>query len=111
MNTIDRRKSGVFFVDGPGGAGKTFLYRAIIVELRNKGHIVLVTASLGIATILLPGGRTAHSRFKIPINAELSSICNISKQSDLAKLIRQITTIIWDEAPMANKDSVQSLDR
>ncbi|XP_029144547.1 uncharacterized protein [Arachis hypogaea] len=111
MNTIDRRESGVFFVDGPGGSGKIFLYRAIIAELRNKGHIVLVTASSGIAATLLPGGRTAHSRFKIPINAEPSSICNISKQSDLAKLIRQTTAIIWDEAPMANKESVQSLDR
>ncbi|XP_029152438.1 uncharacterized protein [Arachis hypogaea] len=94
MNTINRRESGVFFVDGPGGSGKTFLYRAIIAELRNKGHIVLVTASSGIAATLLPGGRTAHSRFKIPINAEPSSICNISKQSDLAKLIRQTTAII-----------------
>ncbi|XP_025635794.1 uncharacterized protein [Arachis hypogaea] len=64
----------------------------------------------GIAATLLPGGRTAHSRFKIPINAEPSSICNISKQSDLAKLIRQTTAIFWDEAPMANKELVQSLD-
>ncbi|XP_016192549.1 uncharacterized protein LOC107633431 [Arachis ipaensis] len=111
MNTIDRRESGVFFVDGPGGSGKTFLYRAIIAELRNKGHIILITASSGIAATLLPGGRTAHSRFKIPINAEPSSICNISKQSNLAKLIRQTTAIIWDEAPMTNKESVQSLDR
>ncbi|XP_072066879.1 uncharacterized protein [Arachis hypogaea] len=90
---------------------KTFLYRAIIAELRNEGHIFLVTASSGIAATLLPGGRIAHSRFKIPINAEPSSICNISKQSDLAKLIRQTTAIIWDEAPMANKELVQSLDR
>ncbi|XP_072087869.1 uncharacterized protein [Arachis hypogaea] len=111
MNTIDRRESGVFFVDGPGGAGKTFLYRAIIADLRIKGHIVLVTASSGIAATLLPGGRTAHSRFKIPINAEPSSTCNISKQSDLAKLIRQTTAIIWDEAPMTNKETMESLDR
>ncbi|XP_029145820.1 uncharacterized protein [Arachis hypogaea] len=111
MNTVDRRESGVFFVDGPGGAGKTFLYRAIIADLRSKGHIVLVTASSGIAATLLPGGRTGHSRFKIPINAEQSSTFNISKQSDLAKLIRQTTAIIWDEAPMANKETMESLDR
>ncbi|XP_052111520.1 uncharacterized protein LOC127742824 [Arachis duranensis] len=111
MNTIDRRESGVFFVDGPGGAGKTFLYRAIIADLRSKGHIVLVIASSGIATTLLPGGRTPHSRFKIPINAEPSSTCSISKQSDLAKLIRQTTAIIWDEAPMTNKETMESLDR
>ncbi|XP_072069493.1 uncharacterized protein [Arachis hypogaea] len=77
MNTIDWRESGVFFVDGPGGAGKTILYKAIIEYLRSKGHIALVTASSGIAATLLPGGRTAHSRFKIPINAEPSSMCNI----------------------------------
>ncbi|XP_020967699.1 uncharacterized protein LOC110266947 [Arachis ipaensis] len=111
MNTIDRRESGVFFVDGPGGAGKTFLYRAIIADLRSKGHIVLVTASSEIAATLLPGGRTAHSRFKIPINAEPSSTCNISKQSDLAKLIRQTTAIIWDEVPLTNKETMESLDR
>nr|XP_025611281.1 uncharacterized protein LOC112703866 [Arachis hypogaea] len=111
MNTIDRRKNGVFFIDGPGGSGKTFLYRAIIAYLRSKGHIVLVTVSSGIAATLLPGGRTAHSRFKIPINAEPSSTCNISKQSNLAKLIRQTTAIIWDEAPMANKETMESLDR
>ncbi|XP_072088052.1 ATP-dependent DNA helicase RRM3-like [Arachis hypogaea] len=111
MNIIDRRESRVFFVNRLGEAGKTFLYRAIIAELRNKGHIVLVTASSGIAATLLFGGRTAHSRFKILINLEPSSICNISKQLDLAKLIRQTTAIIWDEAPMANKESVQSLDR
>ncbi|XP_029152436.1 uncharacterized protein [Arachis hypogaea] len=79
MNTVDQRESGVFFIDGPGGVGKTFLYRAIIADLRRKGHILLVTASSGIAATLLPGGRTSHSRFKIPINAEPSSTCNISK--------------------------------
>ncbi|XP_057738281.1 uncharacterized protein LOC130955450 [Arachis stenosperma] len=65
----------------------------------------------GITATLLLGGRTAHSRFKIPINAEPSSMCNISKQSDIAKLIRQMTAIIWDEAPMANKETMKSLNR
>ncbi|XP_020963893.1 uncharacterized protein LOC110265302 [Arachis ipaensis] len=110
MNTVDRRESGVFFIDGPGGAGKTFLYRAIIAYLRSKGYIVLVTASSGIAATLLPSGRIAHSRFKIPINPEPSSMCNISKQSDVAKLIWHTTAIIWNEAPMANKKTMESLD-
>ncbi|XP_016172990.1 uncharacterized protein LOC107615440 [Arachis ipaensis] len=111
MNTFDRRESGVFFVDGPRGTRKIFFYRAIIADLRSKeGHIVLVTTSSGIAATLLPGGRTAHSRFKILINAELFSICNISKQCDLAKLIRQTAAIIWDESPMANKETMESLD-
>ncbi|KAG8238607.1 hypothetical protein J437_LFUL018550 [Ladona fulva] len=29
------------FIDGPGGSGKTFLYRAVINYFRGKGNIVL----------------------------------------------------------------------
>ena len=83
----------------------------MIANLRSKGHIVLATATSGITATLLPGGRTAHSRFKIPIDIEPSSLCSISKQSDIAKLIRQSTTIIWDEAPMAKRYAFEALDR
>nr|KYP55257.1 hypothetical protein KK1_001464 [Cajanus cajan] len=93
------------------GTGKTFLYRTLIANVRSKGQIVLATASSGIAATLLPGGRTAHSRFKIPINVEADSFCSISKQSDLAKLIRETTAIIWDEAPMTNRYALEALDR
>ena len=99
MNVIDRKQSQVFFVDGPGGTGKTFLYQALIATLRNRGKIVLATALSGIAATLLLGGRTAHSRFNLPFDVQSNSICNIKKQKDLAKLIRVAAAIIWDEAP------------
>lgn len=92
-----------FFVDGPAGTGKTFLYNAIIGQLRSEGKVVLVVASSGIAAYLLPGGRTAHSRFKIPLNVDADSVCNITKQSNLAQLIMQASLIIWDEAVMMNR--------
>nr|KYP34780.1 Uncharacterized protein 030L family [Cajanus cajan] len=111
MDVINNKQSQVFFVDGPRGTGKTFLYRTLIAKVRSKGQIVLATTSSGIVVTLLPGGRTAHSRFKIPINVEADSFCFISKQSDLAKLIREITTIIWDEAPMTNRYAFEALDR
>nr|KYP37244.1 putative ATP-dependent helicase YHR031C family [Cajanus cajan] len=107
---INNKQSQVFFVDGPGGTGKIFLYRTIIANVRSKGQIVLATASSGIVATLLTGGRTAHSRFKIPINVEADSFCSISKQFDLAKLIRETTTIIWDEAPMTNRYALEALD-
>ena len=98
-------------MDGPRGTGKTFIYRTLIAYYKSKGKIILATASSGIAATLLPGGRTAHSRFKIPINVEVGSFCSISKQSDLAKLLRETTTIIWDEAPMTNRYALEALDR
>jgi len=41
-------------------------------------------ASSGIAALLLPFGKTVHSMFKIPIDADETSTCSISKQSELA---------------------------
>ncbi|XP_050875562.1 uncharacterized protein LOC127079184 [Lathyrus oleraceus] len=111
MNVIIQKHGGVFFVDGPGGTGKTFFYRTLMASLRSRGEIVLATASSGIAATLLPGGRTAHSRFKIPIDIQLSSICGIQKQKDLANLIRVASAIIWVEAPMTNKNYLEALDR
>lgn len=93
----------LFFLDGPGGTGKTFLYNAILAKIRSEGKIALAVASSGIAAELLEGGRTAHSRFKIPIPILPTSTCNISRQSELAKLLTQTSIIIWDEAPMLHR--------
>ncbi|GJW25506.1 putative PIF1 DNA helicase/replication protein A1-like protein [Tanacetum coccineum] len=57
--------SGMFFVYGYGGIGKTYLYKTMSAALRSKGEIVLNVASSGIAALLLEGGRMAHSRFVI----------------------------------------------
>ncbi|XP_050896077.1 uncharacterized protein LOC127102785 [Lathyrus oleraceus] len=110
MNAIHQKQSQFFF-DGPGGTGKTFLYRTIMANLRRNSQIVLATASSCIAATLLPGGRTAHSRFGIPIDIEPISICKITKNCDIAKLIRITNAIIWDEAPMINRYCVEALDR
>ncbi|GBL92218.1 hypothetical protein AVEN_91546-1 [Araneus ventricosus] len=59
---------GTFFLDAPGGTGKTFLIRLILATVRSKNDIALALASSGIAATLLPGGRTAHSALKLPLN-------------------------------------------
>jgi len=35
MTTIYSKQGGLFFVDGPDGTGKTFLYRALLAKLRS----------------------------------------------------------------------------
>lgn len=111
MRSIETGEGGVFFVYGSGGCGKTYLWRTIISKLRLEGKIVLPVASSGIAATLLPGGRTAHSRFKIPVNLDESSFCNIGHNSDIAHLIRNTKLIIWDEAPMQHRYAFECLDR
>ena len=78
----------LFFLNAPGGYGKTFLTEALLSSVRGMGKIALAVASSGIAAELLKGGRTAHSHFKIPIPVNESSVCNIPLQSNYAKLIQ-----------------------
>jgi hypothetical protein len=110
--TQQQQEQNIFFLDGPGGTGKTFLYNTILGELRSQGKICLAVASSGIAAELLMGGRTAHSRFKIPIDTlTRESSCSINAGTNLAKLISRTTAIIWDEAPLMNKHSIEAVDR
>ncbi|TRM55296.1 PIF1-like helicase-domain-containing protein, partial [Schizophyllum amplum] len=95
VDCIHTHRPGSFFVNGPGGTGKTFLYKAISHILRADAKIVLCSASSGIAAILLPGGRTAHSTFKIPIiNLCETSTCSISKSTKRAELLIAADLII-----------------
>jgi len=41
--------------------------------------IAIATATSGIAASIMPGGQTAHSRFKIPIKLEDNYVCNFTK--------------------------------
>ncbi|XP_048634098.1 uncharacterized protein LOC106404100 [Brassica napus] len=105
------KKGGVFFVYGFGGTGKTFLWNILSAAIRSRGDVVLNVASSGIASLLLPGGRTAHSRFGIPLNPDEFSTCNIEPGSHRSELISRASLIIWDEAPMMSKHCFEALDR
>ncbi|CAN0837874.1 ATP-dependent DNA helicase PIF1 [Linum grandiflorum] len=87
------------------------LIRCIIAKVRSLGQIALVVASSGIAATLLPGGVTAHSRFKIPIDVDHASTCAIKKGTSLARLVEQTSLIVWDEAPMVHRLSFEAVDR
>ncbi|XP_026379526.1 ATP-dependent DNA helicase PIF4-like [Papaver somniferum] len=111
VNAVQTESGGIFFVYGSGGTGKTFLWTAILVKLRSQKRIVLAVASSGIASLLLPGGRTTHSRFKIPLTPDETSSCNIAKNKDLGKLIQREELIIWDEAPMMHRNALEVVDK
>ena len=77
LESVTKGLGKLFFLNGSGGTGKTYVYRMLISWLRSKERIVLPVTSSGIAALLLPGGRTAHSRFKIPLIITEDSVCDI----------------------------------
>nr|XP_018624252.1 uncharacterized protein LOC108944046 [Nicotiana tomentosiformis] len=111
ITVVNENKGEFFFLYDFGGTCKTFIWRTLSSAIRSKGDIVLTVASSGIASLLLPGGRTAHSIFIISLNLTEDSTCNINQGTLLANLIAKAKLIIWDEAPIMHSYCFESLDR
>ena len=111
--SIAAEQGGFFFLDAPGGTGKTFLISLILARIRSQNRIALAIASSGIAATLLDGGRTAHSALKLQLNIHTNpdAVCNIKKHSGMAKVLKKCKIIIWDECTMAHKHSLEDLNR
>ena len=107
MQTVDNNTGGLFFLDAPGGTGKTFVISLILATIRSRCDIALALASSGIAATLLDGGRTAHSALKLPLNLNTidTPTCNIFRSSAMGKLLMQCKLIVWYECTIAHKKS------
>ncbi|XP_078436724.1 uncharacterized protein LOC144707477 isoform X1 [Wolffia australiana] len=106
-----RAEGNVFFVDGPGGSSKTFLYAAILAKTKASRLSAMSTATSGIVALLLDGGRMLHSTFKIPIPVTHVSTCGFSPDSMIGRQILSASIIIVDEAPMMHRHVYETLDR
>ncbi|KAL6540370.1 hypothetical protein OROHE_012141 [Orobanche hederae] len=111
VQSVQHDQGRLFFISGHGGTGKTFLWNTIISKFRSESMIVLPVATTAIAALLMPNGRTAHSRFRVPLDLSAKSTCEIKYGTQLAKLLQKTSLIIWDEAPMGNKYAFEALDK
>uniref|UniRef100_A0A5S6QVX7 ATP-dependent DNA helicase n=1 Tax=Trichuris muris TaxID=70415 RepID=A0A5S6QVX7_TRIMR len=110
IRSIDTASSErLFFIDGPGGSGKTYLYQTMFNLLVGRNLRVLCTAWTGIAANLLPAGRTSASAFKLNVknNCEDSHIKRLTRAS---RELEALHVIIWDEASMIPKAALQTVN-
>ena len=112
MHSVDNQAGEIFFLDAPGSTGKMFLIILLLASIQSKNDIALTLASSGIATMLLSGERTAHSTLKLPLNMQLKEtpMCNISKLSEMGKVLQQCKLIVWDKCTMAHKKPLEALE-
>ncbi|CDF32173.1 unnamed protein product [Chondrus crispus] len=90
------------------GSGKGD-YRRHFLRTRRKQVIAVATSA--VAAVLLDGGRTAHSVFKIPIPVSAESTCSFYANSDTGRTLQQVDLIIWDEIVMCHRHCIETVDR
>lgn len=101
----------LFFLEAPGGYGKTFIYSCLLHIIRGRGHSALASAWTGIAALLLEGGTTLHRLFGLPVPVQPESVSSIKINTEKAKLLRNCKIIIIDEASMVPAAAVDCIDR
>lgn len=103
-------KPRCFFIDGPGGSGKTYVYITLYYLLKGDGLLIKNMASTGIAATLLPEGRTAHKTFGLDVPLTPQSECRILKNSSKAEDIANTDVFFLDETPMLPRYGIENIN-
>ena len=123
----DKEKDRLFCLDAPGGTGKTFVLNCLMNAVRADGHIVVATALSAVASMLLEGGTTLHSKLKVvivssilllssnlpqvPIEVTADTYCNFTDACGTGKLLQEACLLIIDEVSMGHRHIYEAIDR
>jgi hypothetical protein len=99
----------LYFVEGPGGTGKTFLFQTMLAWCETNNVNAMVFSSTGITATMYRGGLTVHKGLGVPINVTNSSICSLRAVD--RQRIRECKLMIIDEATMLSKLVYLCIDR
>ena len=100
VNDIGTKESNAIFIDGPGGTGKTTVYKVVNHFLKGYGKKVENMAFMGIAATILPAGRTIHNRFGLPVPLHSDSNSSIGPNSKAWNELKATEVFIVDEGSM-----------
>jgi len=87
-----------------------FCVNTITTEIRRRGQVALCVVLSGIAALLLDGGRTSHSYFKIPLSIHEDSVAGLKCNSYMFPVLQQTKVIIWDEVSIQHKYDIDAVD-
>ena len=107
----DPSHPNMFFIDGPAGSGKSYLYNFLIHKLRSLFKDVSASALTGLVSTLLVDGMTTHSTFKVPVPCYENSACALSSTDPYADFLRSVSCFIIDEVSTMEIEVFDAIDR
>ena len=111
VRVFDSREPAVYFVAGPGGSGKSFLFEAFLHYVRGRREIAAACAWSGLAATLLPGGRTCHARFGFPVPMPREDVpWSVTAATGRGQVLIQCCAVVWDEVGTASAAALDAAD-
>jgi hypothetical protein len=89
------------FIGGPGGTGKTALFKKLHAACRKNGQLISICAATSLAALNFDGATTAHSLFSYPVEDETDvddqdlATCDFNKER--CDYLHEVSVIFWDE--------------
>lgn len=111
VHNEDFHADRLFVINAQAGTGKSFLFATLISVLRGEQIPVVALAPTGLAASLLKGGRTLHSRFKIPLDVNETTVTGVKPNSTEGRLIASSKLIIIDEMSMVTRAIFNLIER
>ena len=105
------------FISGPGGTGKTAVFKKLQAWCRSQGILISCCAATTLAALLFEGATTAHSLFKYPVVDELDvdpeflPECRLPENSERLELLLQTKVIFWDEFVSNDRALIEAVIR
>ena len=88
-------------ISGPGGTGKTELFRKFHAACRSKGILISICAATTLAALLLYGATTVNYLFSYPVEEEEyiddHELAKCQFNKELSDLLHEVEVIFWDE--------------
>ena len=109
LEAVASGAGGIFYIQAPGGCGKSFWANGVCAALKAEGLLPVVMAASGLAATVLDSGRTAHSTLKIPIDIDDTSWC--SADASVKNHISNCCCLFWDECSMVHEDVANCVNR
>ena len=89
------------FIGGPGGTGKSALFRKLHAACRSMGLLISICAATSLAALLFEGATTAHALFGYPVEDEADiddqNLAECKFNVERKALLYEVSVIFWDE--------------
>jgi hypothetical protein len=89
------------FIGGPGGTGKSALFRKLHAACRSMGLLISICAATSLAALLFKGANTAHALFGYPVEDKADiddqNLAECKFNVECKALLHEVAVIFWDE--------------